>query len=93
MDKIQKFEQTQSMENYLEKNQVFEMFLGLLKQVLVHRPEKPLDFLIDKFSNPSGKFWVFDYLIVKRFLLIGPAGSQRKGHCTNLATQYGLSAI
>jgi hypothetical protein len=31
------------------------MFLHHLKQVLVHRPEKPIDFLIDKFSNPTGK--------------------------------------
>jgi len=32
----------------LEKNQVFELFLGLLKQILVAKPDKPLDFLIDK---------------------------------------------
>jgi hypothetical protein len=55
MDKIQKFEQTKKIDDFLEKNQVFEMFLGLLKQVLVNTPEKPLDFLIEKLSNPTSK--------------------------------------
>lgn len=67
----------------MEKNQVFEMFLHHLKQVLVHRPEKPIDFLIDKFSNPT----------VKRFLIIGPAGSSRREHCKKLAATYGMNVV
>jgi len=55
MDKFQKFEQTKKIEGYLEENQVFELFLGLLKQVLVAKPEKPLDFLIERLQNPSCK--------------------------------------
>ena len=47
MDKVEKFEQTQKIEGYLEENQVSELFLGLLKQLLVQRPDKPLDFIID----------------------------------------------
>ena len=30
MDKVQKFEYTQQIENYLEENQVYELFEGLL---------------------------------------------------------------
>lgn len=67
MDKVQKFEQTQAIETYLEKNQVRELFLSLMKQLLVNKPDKPLDFLIEKLSNP----------LVKRILLLGPAGSNK----------------
>ncbi len=56
MDKLQKFEYMQSIDSYLEDNQVYELFENLLKQVVIHRPEKPMDFLIDKLSKPEGKF-------------------------------------
>ena len=46
MDKLQKFDYMQQIEQYLEENQINEMFEDLLKQLIVARPEKPLDFLI-----------------------------------------------
>ena len=48
MDKVQKFEYTQQIENYLEDNQVYELFENLLMNILVNKPEKPLDFMIEK---------------------------------------------
>jgi len=42
MDKIQKFDYMQSIENYLDENQVYELFEDLLKQLIVSRPEQPL---------------------------------------------------
>jgi hypothetical protein len=32
----------------LEDNQVRELFLNLVKQLIVSKPDKPLDYLIDK---------------------------------------------
>jgi hypothetical protein len=29
---------------YAEKNQVFQLFEGLLQQLLVHKPDQPVDF-------------------------------------------------
>ena len=46
MDKLQKFDYMQSIEQYLDENQIYEMFEALLKQLLVARPEKPLEFLV-----------------------------------------------
>ena len=60
MDKLQKFEYTQSIESYLEDNQVYELFEGLLKQLVIHRPEQPLDFLVQKLSKPDRKFHFLD---------------------------------
>lgn len=39
MDKLQKFEYMQSIETYLEDNQVYELFENLLKQLVINRPE------------------------------------------------------
>lgn len=56
MDKLQKYEYMQSIEAYLEDNQVYELFENLLKQLIIHRPEQPLDFLTQKLSRPERKF-------------------------------------
>lgn len=48
MDKLQKFDYMQTIESYLEQKQVYEMFEDLLKQLLVNKPENPLDFLTEK---------------------------------------------
>lgn len=40
----------------MEDNQVYELFEELFQQLLVNKPDKPLDFLIeqlDKVPNPS----------------------------------------
>lgn len=58
MDKLQRFEYRQVVEQYLEENinpssdspyytHVYELFLNLQKQLLIHRPENPIDFLIN----------------------------------------------
>ena len=46
MDKLQKFDYMQSIEQYLDENQIYELFEDLLKQLLVARPDKPLEFLV-----------------------------------------------
>ena len=55
MDKLQKFDYMQQIEQYLEENQINEMFEDLLKQLIVARPEKPLDFLIQQIKSPQSK--------------------------------------
>ena len=48
MDKLQKFDYMQSIEDKLQQLEVFELFQDLLKQLIVCRPEKPLEFLLTK---------------------------------------------
>jgi adenylate kinase len=38
----------QTIESYLEDNQVYELLENLLKQLVINRPENPLDFLIER---------------------------------------------
>lgn len=55
MDKTQKFEYSQQIEQYLEDNSVYELFEGLLEKLLLKKPEKPLNFLIDELNKKPGK--------------------------------------
>ena len=55
MDKTQKFEYLQNVETYLENKQVFELLEGLLKQLIVHKPANPYDFLVQKLQKQDRK--------------------------------------
>ena len=44
------------IEEYLETNQVYELFEDLLKQLVVKRPEKPLDFIMQALQNAKRKY-------------------------------------
>ena len=55
MDKLQKHDYMNQIEEYLETNQVYELFEDLLKQLVVKRPEKPLDFIMQALQNPQRK--------------------------------------
>jgi hypothetical protein len=55
MDKLQKFDYMQNIESYLEQKQVYELFEDLLKQLIVHKPKDPLEFITDKLKQQQGK--------------------------------------
>ena len=55
MDKLQKHDYMNQIEEFLETNQVYELFEDLLKQLVVAKPENPLDFIINSLSNQKGK--------------------------------------
>ena len=61
MDKMAKLDYMQSIETYLNENQVYELFEELLKQVIVSRPENPLQFILSKIKANRSKFQ-FDYV-------------------------------
>ena len=46
----------QSIESFLEENQVYEMMEDLLKQIIVARPDDPLAFLLQKIKQNPGKY-------------------------------------
>ena len=56
MDKLQKHDYMSTIETYLQENQVYELFEDLLKQLVVARPDKPLDFITEALQNGKRKF-------------------------------------
>ena len=100
MDKVQKFEYTQQIEQYMEDNQVYELFESLLKSLLLTKPDKPLDHLINALQTEPRKYlFIFRNLIfllincflkiVKRIFLMGPPGSFRQENALFLAEHFG----
>jgi adenylate kinase len=58
MDKLEKFDYMGDIEEKLERLEVRELFDDLLKQLLVQRPEAPLDFMLEKLKMANtGKYF------------------------------------
>jgi adenylate kinase len=83
MDKIQKHDYMQTVEAFLEQNQIYELFEDLLKQLIVARPEDPLAFLIQKIKQSSAR----------RIFLVGAAGCERRSHLEQLGASFDWKTI
>jgi len=68
---------------YLEANEVYDLFAHLLRQVIINQPEKPLQFLQDELRNRPP-------LAV---CVIGPAGINRSKYCQQIASDFGIKLI
>lgn len=55
MDKQQKFTYMEGIDEYLENNQVVELFEDLLKQIVMEKPDKPLEYLLKKIKANQSK--------------------------------------
>lgn len=69
--------------DYLEKNEVYDLFGQLLKQLLVEQPENPIAFLKEQLgADPPLTVCV-----------IGPPGIERRLYCKRLAEDFKVSHI
>ena len=68
MDKIQKYEFVKKAKEYLDEKKITDLFKNLTKQLLIHRPDSPIDFLIDRLQK----------LEPIRVFIVGPPGSISK---------------
>lgn len=59
---------------------MFQLFEGLLQQLLVHKPAKPIDFLIKTLKTPQNPHVV----------ILGPPGAEARLQCELLAAKAGL---
>lgn len=39
--------------DYLEKHNVYHLFEGLMQQLIIHKPNDPIQFLIDQLHHPQ----------------------------------------
>lgn len=51
MDKATKLKYQRDVEKYLESKKVYELFEDLLKNLIIHKPLDPLDYLIHKLED------------------------------------------
>lgn len=78
MDKMSKFDYMSSIESYLNENQVYELFEDLLKQLVISRPDKPLEFLLQKIKMNQ----------IRRIFLLGPPGACRQENLEALSEYF-----
>lgn len=83
MDKNQKYEFVKKVEEYLEEKRVVDLFQSLTKQLLIHRPDNPLDFLIERIGKKEPI----------RVFIVGPPGSMAKSLARRLSKELGFTSI
>ncbi len=47
-----------TVSEYVQKHQVFQLFEELLQQLIIYKPDDPLDFLIQYLGTSHGK-WIY----------------------------------
>lgn len=67
----------------MEENHVYELFEDLLQQLLVAKPDKPLDFLIEQLDKKP----------VRRVFLMGPPGTFRTECAKAIGEETGWQPI
>ena len=83
MDLRQKIEYQQEVESYLEYQNVYDLFEYLLKELLVDKPEDPLNYLISKLEKPHRR----------RLFLLGATGSKKKDIAKELGARFKTQVI
>eukprot|EP01022_Parablepharisma_sp_SALTPOND_P020172 TRINITY_DN3598_c0_g1_i1.p3 TRINITY_DN3598_c0_g1~~TRINITY_DN3598_c0_g1_i1.p3 ORF type:complete len:529 (+),score=59.77 TRINITY_DN3598_c0_g1_i1:2779-4365(+) len=83
MNKSQKLEYQQRLENYMEEHQVYDLLEGLLRSLLKEKPKDPVDFLISRLENPEPK----------RIFVVGPPGSNKKEIAQALAGEFSFTVV
>ena len=53
MDKKQKLDYQREIEKYLESKKVYELFEDLMKSLVIAKPEDPINYMIQKLSEPE----------------------------------------
>ena len=65
---------------YVERHKVFQLFEGLLGDLIVKRPDDPIDYLIKALKRPE----------VPRVLICGPPGAQARSLCEQVSAKLNL---
>jgi len=59
MDKATKTLFEQETKKYAEEKQVYDILENLMRKLIIHKPENPLDFMIEQLQNTTPNFIVF----------------------------------
>ena len=55
MDKVQKLNYQRDVEKYLESKKIYEMFETMVRSLVINQPRDPIDYMIQKLSEPERK--------------------------------------
>jgi adenylate kinase len=83
MDRKEKLEFQQSIENYFEEKRVYDLFEKLFKELVINKPSHPVDYLIDRIKKKDSK----------RIFITGTSGASRKEISLSIAESFGYSCV
>ncbi len=55
--------------DYLEKHHVYQLFENLMQQLIIHKPNDPIEFLITQLQQPAGKLYTIYCDIILALLI------------------------
>ena len=68
MDRTEKLEYEKGIEQYFDEHKVYDLFEKLFKELIVNKPEEPIEYLIERLKKKE----------VKRIFITGYSGTNRK---------------
>jgi adenylate kinase len=83
MDRTEKLEYEKGVEQYLDDNKVYDLFEKLLKELIINKPEDPIDYLIERLKRKD----------VKRIFITGYSGTHKKEISKSIANALGYECV
>jgi adenylate kinase len=83
MDRTEKLEYEKGIEQYFDEHKVYDLFEKLFKELIINRPENPLNYLITRLQRKD----------TKRIFITGYPGTNRKSICLAITNNLGYSCL
>ena len=83
MDRTEKLEYEKGIEQYFDDHKVYDLFEKLFKELIINKPENPIDYLIERLKRKE----------VKRIFITGYSGTNRKSISLSIANALGYSCL
>ena len=83
MDRKEKLEYEKGIEQYFDDHKVYDLFEKLFKELIVNRPEDPLNYLIDRLKRQD----------TKRIFITGYSGTNRKSISLAISNNFGYTCL
>ena len=83
MDRTEKLEYEKGVEQYLDDYKVYDLFEKLLKELIINKPEDPIDYLIERLKRKE----------TKRIFITGYSETHKKEISKSIANALGYECI
>ena len=83
MDRTEKLEYEKGIEQYFDDHKVYDLFEKLFKELIINKPEDPIEYLIERLKRKE----------VKRIFITGYSGTNRKSISLALTNALGYSCL
>ena len=83
MDRTEKFSYEKGIEQYFDEHKVYDLFEKLFKELIINRPENPLDYLISRLQRQD----------TKRIFITGYSGTNKKSISLALTNELGYTCL